>query len=427
MQQGTIFERSGAWYLQFWRTDFIEGQDVRRRVTEFLVRKDEQHRTERDVRILSAQKIADILNPINLRTHQPMSSMEFGEFVETRFFPYLKDKILREKRKPSLLKFYKDNFENHLKDSIGNIRLRDMTTQHVQQLLDDIDRKKSLHHKTLQRIKTTISAVFTYATQQNLVQRNPVQGTQVEGNRKKPDRYAYSLNEMLAMISVLPRRSATVVALAGLTGLREGEIRGLQWQDYDGETLSVARSVWRTHVHQPKTDASIDKVPVIPSLKTILNEYRTSVPNNPTDWIFDGNRKHTPLNLANLVRREMLPKLKPGTWHGWHGFRRGLATRLFEAKAQVEIIQEILRHSDPKVTQDSYIVVKSDKTTKAMQKVDSRAVLNAWKKSEQSRASKTKGHMRRRSAVFVNNWTKDGRNQLSASAKSSVLMQSGPR
>ena len=381
MQQGTVFERSGMWYLQYWRTDFVNGADKRRRVTEMLVPKDDQHRNERDVRIRCARQIGDKLDPINLRTHQPASSLSFADFAEERFLPYLMDKIAREKRKPSLLKFYRDNLANHLKDTIGKIALRDMTTQHIQQLLDDIDRKKNLHHKTLQRIKTTISAVFTYAMQQDLVQRNPVQGTTVEGRRTKPDRYAYSLKEMLAMISALPRRSATVVAVAGLTGLREGEIRGLQWQDYDGGTLSVGRSVWRTHVHQPKTDASIDMVPVIPSLRMVLDEYRKTVPNSPTDWIFDGNRKHTPLNLANLVRREMLPNLKPGTWHGWHGFRRGLATRLHDAKVQVEVIQEILRHSDPKVTRDSYIVVKSDKTTKAMQKVDSRAVLNAWKKS----------------------------------------------
>jgi len=381
MQQGTVFERSGMWYLQYWRTDFVNGVDVKRRVTEMLVPKDDQHRTLRDVRIRCARRISDILNPINLRTHQPASSMTFADFTEERFLPYLKDKIEREKRKPSLLKFYKDNFENHLKDSIGKIALRDMTTQDVQKLLDDIDRKKNLHHKTLQRIKTAVSAVFTYAMQQNLVQRNPVQGTQVEGNRREPDRYAYSLKEVLAMIPALPRRSATVVVLAGLTGLREGEIRGLQWQDYDGDHLNVVRSVWRTHVAQPKTDASTDRVPVLSSLRKILDEYRKTVPNTPTDWIFAGERKGAPLNLANLVRREILPALKQGSWHGWHGFRRGLATRLHESGAPVEVIQEILRHSDPKVTEDSYIVIESSRATKAMRKVDSKAVLNAWKKS----------------------------------------------
>ena len=183
------------------------------------------------------------------------------------------------------------------------------------------------------------------------------------------------------MISALPRRSATVVAVAALTGLREGEIRGLQWHDYDGESLKVQRSVWRTHISNPKTESSEDRVPVIPSLQNILNHYRKAIPNAPTDWVFAGERKHCPLNLANLVRREMIAKLKDGTWHGWHGFRRGLTTRLHESGASVEIIQEILRHSDPEVTRDSYIVVQSGRTDKAMRRVDGKAVLNAWKKS----------------------------------------------
>jgi len=42
----------------------------------------------------------------------------------------------------------------------------------------------------------------------------------------------------------------------------------------------------------------------------------------------------------------------------------GLGTRLHEAGAEVEIIQEILRYSDPKITQDSYIMVKSSRQQK---------------------------------------------------------------
>jgi integrase len=165
------------------------------------------------------------------------------------------------------------------------------------------------------------------------------------------------------------------------TGLRLGEIRGLQWQDYDGESLSIRRSVWRTHVTTPKTEASGDKVPVIPSLRTILNEHRQGGPHFPGAFIFAGERKGAALNLANLARREMISVVEKGLWKGWHGFRRGLATRLHEAKVQTEVIQQILRHTDPKITQDSYIVVKSDKTTKAIQKVDAGALLKAWRKS----------------------------------------------
>lgn len=34
MQQGTVFERRGMWYLQYWRTDFVNGEDKKRRITE---------------------------------------------------------------------------------------------------------------------------------------------------------------------------------------------------------------------------------------------------------------------------------------------------------------------------------------------------------------------------------------------------------
>jgi len=36
-----------------------------------------------------------------------------------------------------------------------------------------------------------------------------------------------------------------VIAVAAFTGLRRGEIEGLQWENYDGETLAVTRGMWR--------------------------------------------------------------------------------------------------------------------------------------------------------------------------------------
>jgi integrase len=383
-QQGTVFERSGSWYLQYRRTDFQDGQPIRRRVTEKLVRKSSEYRTRRDVEIKCSDQINGILSPINKRQHLPESSLSLAEFTEKHFLIHIEGKITQGYMKPSTLKFYKDVFNNHLKNTVGGVSLRNFTTLDAQNLFDEIDRTKNLTHKSLQRIKTGLSAIFTYAKQQNIVQLNPVQGTKVEGRRTKPARYAYTLKEVLNMISALPQPASTVVAVAGFTGLRLGEIRGLQWRDYDGENLNICRSVWRTHILAPKTESSEAKVPVIPSLRAILNEHRTQVPNSPESFIFAGERKGSPLNLANLVRRGMTTIVEKGLWHGWHGFRRGLATRLHESEVQLEVIQEILRHSDPKVTQDSYIVVKSDKTKKAMRKVDGGGVLKAWHKQRKN-------------------------------------------
>ena len=42
-------------------------------------------------------------------------------------------------------------------------------------------------------------------------------------------------------------------------------------------------------------------------------------------------------------------------WHGWHAFRRGLATNLHRLGVPDKIIQAILRHSNVAVTQSCYI------------------------------------------------------------------------
>ena len=115
--------------------------------------------------------------------------------------------------------------------------------------------------------------------------------------------------------------------------------------------------------------------------------------------IFARERRGAPLNLANLVRREMTEIVDKREWHDWHAFRRGLATRLHEAHVQVEVIQEISRHTDPKVTQNSYIVVKSNATTKAVRKVGANGLLKAWKE-EQSMISDS----RKALVFFVVNW-----------------------
>jgi len=51
------------------------------------------------------------------------------------------------------------------------------------------------------------------------------------------------------------------------------ELRGLRWGDYDGERLTVKRTVWRTRVAGAKNEASATSVPVIPLLEDILFEH----------------------------------------------------------------------------------------------------------------------------------------------------------
>jgi integrase len=56
-------------------------------------------------------------------------------------------------------------------------------------------------------------------------------------------------------------------------------------------------------------------------------------------------------------------------WLGYHAFRRGLATNLRALGVDDLTIMEILRHSDVKVTRDSYIKRVSEKAEEAMNKL----------------------------------------------------------
>jgi integrase len=146
----------------------------------------------------------------------------------------------------------------------------------------------------------------------------------------------YSLEEIAAMLKVLSEPSATAVATAAFTGLRLGELRGLTWESYkpaQGEEslgwLNVTRSVWRNTVGDPKTAKSKAPVPVIPQLAQRLDAHRRKRGNPVAGPIFANSAGH-PLDLNACYQREMKDALNRAgiSWHGWHGFPRGLASNL---------------------------------------------------------------------------------------------------
>jgi len=169
------------------------------------------------------------------------------------------------------------------------------------------------------------------------------------------------------MLADLEEPARTVVAVAAFTGLRESEIRGLQWADYNGEELFVRRAVWRKAVGVVKTPESKSRVPVIAPLRKLLDAHRRL--NGKHEWIFAGPKGFA-LNLDNLAKREIRPALG-ARFKGWHAFRRGLVGILFDAGVDVEVAKTILRHSDSSVTRRHYLVLKSqNEGREAMEKLE---------------------------------------------------------
>jgi integrase len=57
-------------------------------------------------------------------------------------------------------------------------------------------------------------------------------------------------------------------------------------------------------------------------------------------------------------------------WHGWHAFRRGLATNLHKLSVDDKTTQKILRHSNVATTQDIYVKTVDADSRAAMSKVE---------------------------------------------------------
>lgn len=216
-------------------------------------------------------------------------------------------------------------------------------------MLRAIAKEKELARATLQHIKSVLSTIFIYAKNEGVFDgANPVEGALIPRHAREPRRtHAYDLSQVSRILTVLPLLAKTLIATAAFAGLRRGELRGLEWSDYTGTTLTISRSIWRSVVSPPKTLASRDSVPVIPRLAALLEEYRRSVGNPQTGLIFHSG-DGLPINLDALTRKAIQPELEANriAWYGWHAFRRGLASNLYAMGAQDILVQRVLRHSN---------------------------------------------------------------------------------
>ena len=266
--------------------------------------------------------------------------------------------------------------------------MREVRTVHVSRMLRAIAAEHDLAKNTLQHIKSVLSAIFTFAKNEGAFDgANPVQGALLPSRvREAKETFAYDLNQILQILDVLPLLPKAVVATASFVGLREGELRGVEWPDYNGTEMTVNRSIWKLVVNRPKTRASRNSVPVIPALATILDEYRVSMQNPNLGVVFhSGNGE--PMAMDKLAQRLIRPAIEVIglPWYGWHGFRRGIASNLYALGADDKVVQRILRHAKPHVTKERYIKVFDPAVTEAMRRMQ--ATLEELRRGQQLASS----------------------------------------
>ena len=347
-QNGGLYAHHGAWYVAYRVPVRQENGSTKLKNKVKMLGSLKEYPRETDILHLKTE----FMLRINAGRFTPETNMALSEFVEKVYLPYV------EELRASTKKGYREIWTNHISKRVGPIRLREFRTVDASRMLKAIADENDLTKTTLQHIKSVLSAIFTHAKNEGAFDGvNPVQDARIPRNAREPgETFAYNLSEIRSILDALPLLPKAIVATASFAGLRHGELRALEWPDYQGDSLSVSRSIWKTFINRPKTRASAQAVPVIRQLAEILNEYRISM-GNPRDGVVfhSGSGEH--LDFDRLGQRVVRPAVESLRleWHGWHGFRRGIASNLYELGANDKIVQRILRHAKPHVTRERYI------------------------------------------------------------------------
>jgi integrase len=374
-QDGYIYKKKNRWYVRYYeRVTQKDGSVSRIQISRSVAPVCHEYRTKGAVSPL----VAEILKDINSNTVTVPSTLSLEQFVDDNYLPYTSSQ-----KRPSTYRGYRNLWKRYLKKRCGKIRLRDFRTLDGERVLADIARQNDLARNTLKHIKNLLSGIFKHAKRLGCINGvNPMQDVSIPKSRPAGQTYAYSLEEITKMISILPQPAATVVATAAFTGMRKGEIRGFVWENYHDDAIWVTQSVWERFVTEPKTQQSISAIPVIGPLAELLQKHREATGNPQAGFVFQSrNYKHKAVPLApnSLLKWHIKPKLVEAkmVWRGWHAFRRGLATNLYRLGVPDKTIQAILRHSNLSTTMNSYVKSVATDAVAAMRTFEAACRKNA--------------------------------------------------
>ncbi|MDR6884323.1 site-specific integrase [Bacillus sp. 3255] len=277
---------------------------------------------------------------------------------------------------------YQSNLKNRILPTFGHLRLDQIKPLHIVSFLDALSkegarlgyRKGNLASGTIEINHRVLKNIFSRAVEWKLIKQNPV------ASIKKPvvqhkENVPYDENEVEELLIALrkePIHWRIVVTLALTTGLRRGELLGLEWHhiNWDTGVISVLQSVSMSpagipHVKQPKTKNSIRKVALPRSMLEELKEYYTHKVEERNkigdrwqggDYSFvfchpDGKAFHQErpyLWFRDFIKKNNLRYIR------FHDLRHTSATLLINQGVHAKIISERLGHGNIGTTMNIY-------------------------------------------------------------------------
>lgn len=271
----------------------------------------------------------------------------------------------------------------HLSPTIGYIRLSDLTPLHVEAMLTELGPRMSA--KTLRNTHVILRRALGQAVRAGLVTKNVASREFVDAPRVVTvDPVSLSHAEAHRFLDAChgDRLEALFVMALG-TGLRQGELLGLAWQDVSTDgvisaNVNVRHELVRRdggyHLDDPKTERSKRAVPLSPSVRAALATHRERVKAAGFVPVASG-----PV-FTNLSGAEL-----SGSWLTHHFYdllasagvqrvpfknlRTTFASRLAEANVSDRVIADLMGHTRTATTNRHYISTTASSAVDAIERL----------------------------------------------------------
>jgi site-specific recombinase XerD len=170
----------------------------------------------------------------------------------------------------------------------------------------------------------------------------------------------YSQEQVEGILGAAEGQYKILFATAAGTGMRAGEIYGLQVDDIDfsRNVIHVRRSAWEGELQSPKTRNARRAISITKSLADMLECH---LDGRITGMVFPCRTykgKRRPLRNSNVLKRGLHPLLRKLKIPiaGMHGFRHYRVTALMESNVPLETIKAWIGHgSDAMIRHYSHV------------------------------------------------------------------------
>ena len=292
----------------------------------------------------------------------PSTYKRYCRMLETRLLPYFGHFYINKIKPTDIMKFYD---------------LLEKDTQLVRKKGNNGSKtKKPLSGKTILEHHRLLRAMLHKAVYWQLIVTNPAERVQPPKARK-PKRKSYDdeqtkiLLENLELLSSEDIKYKVAIILTVFTGVRLGELMGLEWQDVDFKNgiISINRSSqylsdMGVFTKVPKTESSIREIAIPEFIISLLEEYKLWYEEQKSiygelwtdsDRLFvqaDGKPMH-PSTISKwfvkYVGQIGLPVIN------FHGLRHTNASLLVAQNIDIAVISARLGHAQISTTLDFYV------------------------------------------------------------------------